>query len=174
MRKINSRKGVILTVFIIGGFLFVLFYPYKTALVFYYQNTDELTAYLPLNKQDEFQFIFTHSIHLTDVVESYEILDDLTIQQNEIIYEEFGIGMPSNALDGEVFEYIDGKYHISNLNNVFEEIKIRNGKTVSNNRLGWKGEEIPFNDYFQPGDWFTVKVEYITWWKSMKGAKINE
>lgn len=170
-----KRVSIILCLIII--FILVFFFlSVKTAIVFYKENTTELAAYLPMKQGDSFQFIFKHSIHLTDVVEKYEINADLQIKQYEIVFEEFGIGMPSYAKAEEVFEYNDGKYHIKQLNNLFEVIKIRNGKTVSENRLVWKDNqhEVYFNDYFDPGAWFTVKVEKLTLWNMVKGVKIHE
>lgn len=162
---------------IAGLTAFFCLIPFQTALVFYTENTDHLEAYLPLDEGDQFQFIFTHSIHLTDVVETYVITDIHEIKQTEIVYEEFGIGMPSNAQPGEEFVYEDGKYHIKNLSNTFPFIKIRNGKTVSENRLVWgRNQEhfVWFNEYFDPGSWFTVKVENLTLWQAAKGAKIHD
>lgn len=71
------------------------------------------------------------------MVEKYKVTDDLQIEQYEIIYEEFGIGMPSNAGENEEFIYEDGKYHIRNMKHQFESLNIRNGKVVSNHRLAW-------------------------------------
>ncbi|MEQ6388650.1 DUF1850 domain-containing protein [Bacillaceae bacterium S4-13-58] len=168
---------VFLVLLIIIGFLFI---PFKIALVFYEENTSNQIAFLPLNKGDTFQIIFTHSIHLKDVVEKYRVTEGLTIEQYEIIYEEFGIGMPSNAEEGATFEYKDGKYHITGLNNVFSSMNIRNGKTVSKHRLVWKyknsDEEhiVRFNDYFEPGAWYRVVVQRISLWGYLKGEKIHE
>lgn len=155
--------------------------PFITALVFYKENTEQMNAFLPIEKGEVFQIIFTHSIHLTDVVEKYKITDDLGIEQFEIIYEHFGIGMPSNAQEGEEFVYEDGKYHIKNLNNYFPSMNIRNGKTVSENRLVWgtagepdDGHMIWFNQYFKPGAWFHIEVEKLTLWEYWKGVRIHE
>lgn len=153
------------------------FIPFKHALVFYKGHTDQLDAYLPIDKGDTFHLIWKHSIHLTDVVEKYEVLDNDDIKQYEIVYEHFGIGMPSNALEGETFVYENGKYHIKDLDNVFPEIKLRNGKTVSKNRLVWGDEEqyiTPLNKYFKPGDWFTLKIERLSLWDYLKGVEIHE
>ncbi|MDL4842338.1 DUF1850 domain-containing protein [Aquibacillus rhizosphaerae] len=175
-----KRRKRILSLFVLLILLTVLLVPSRTVLVFYERNTDNMEAFLPLQQGDTFQVIFTHSIHLTDVVEKYRVTDDLEIEQYEIIYEEFGIGMPSNAEEGEDFEYKDGKYHISNLNNIFPSMKIRNGKTVSENRLVWESENnenrnmVWFNDYFEPGAWFTIIIERISLWEYLKGVKISE
>lgn len=157
----------------------ILLFPFKTAVVFYEENTANIEAFLPLDPGERFEIIFTHSIHLTDVVEKYSISNDLKIIQNEIIYEEFGIGMPSNAEGDATFEYRDGKYHIANLNEVFESMNIRNGKTVSEHRLVWESNKaddhmVWFNDYFEPGAWFTVKAEKLSLWHYLKGVRIHD
>lgn len=168
----------LLIVFLLIGFIILL--PLRTALVFYHKNTNDIQAFLPIKRGDTFQIIFTHSIHLTDVVEKYVIQNDLSIKQYEIIYEEFGIGMPHNAEAEETFVYEDGKYHVKNLNNIFPYMKIRNGKTVSKHRLVWQRQSdekpsmVTFNKYFEPGDWYTVKVDRLTLWEYWKGVKIYE
>lgn len=162
---------------LIIALLILLFFPFRQSLVFYKENTNHVEAFLPVENEDTFQIIFTHSIHLTDVVEKYVILDNRRIGQYEMIYEEFGIGMPSNAEDGEEFTYEDGKYHIKNMDNVFPEIKLRNGKAVSEHRLVWGPDQeymTEFNDYFDPGAWFTIKIDNLSLWQIIQGVRIHE
>lgn len=175
----NTIKKLIYILSILVIMMFVIFIPTQPSLVFYQENTDQIAAYLPLKKEQSFQIIFTHSIHLTDVVEKYEITNNNDILQNEIVYEEFGIGMPSNAEEGQDFEYEDGKYHIKNLNNVFPEMNIRNGKTVSEHRLLWGDADdmqhkVLFNDFFEPGGWFKVKYTKLSLFKTWKEVKIHD
>src|SRR5699024_221824 len=117
--------------------------------------------------------------HLTDVVEKYEITNNNDILQNEIVYEEFGIGMPSNAEEGQDFEYEDGKYHIKNLNNVFPEMNIGNGKTVSEHRLLWGDADdmqhkVLLSEIFGQGRMNNVTYTKISLLKTWKEAKIHE
>lgn len=179
MQLNKQRKLTILILSTIGIMLFVIFYPTQRSLVFYKENTDEIAAFLPFKKEQTFQIIFTHSIHLTDVIEKYEVTEDNYINQYEIVYEEFGIGMPSNAEEGQDFEYKDGKYHIKDVDNVFSEMNIRNGKTVSEHRLLWGDKhemqhQVLFNDYFEPGAWFKVKYTKLSLFKSWKEVKIHD
>src|SRR5699024_6657870 len=125
----------------------------------------------------KFDIIFTHSIHLTDVAEKYEITENNEIMQYEIIYEEFGIGMPSNALEGETFVHENGKYHVKDLQNIFPTMNIRNGKTVSEHRLVWGdhgSHQVYFNEFFDPGAWFKVKVERLPLLQTWKEVKIHD
>lgn len=155
----------------------VWFLPLRTALVFYKENTNRIQAFLPVEPGETFQIVFKHSIHLTDVIEKYRVTEDLKIEQYEFVFEEFGIGMPSNAGEGEEFVYDDGKYYIQNMSNLFPSLNIRNGKTVSEHRLIWgdQGDKMVwFNEYFDSGAWFTVKVERLTAWECVKGVEIRE
>ncbi|GIO24408.1 DUF1850 domain-containing protein [Oceanobacillus sp. J11TS1] len=179
-----QTKGIkfLIVLVLVGGVIGIsVNYPIQTALVFNDGESGKLTAFLPLNENDYFSITFTHSIHLTDVVEKYRVTEDLKIEQYEIVYEEFGIGMPSNAGEGEEFIYDDGKYHIRNMKHQFESLNIRNGEVVSNHRLAWHDTttvkeccEVPFNDYFVPGDWYKVSVENITLLDYWKGERISE
>src|SRR5690625_1579282 len=129
MKARNRRNLVIFFLFAFIILLFISIIPIKPALVFYEENTNHIVAYLPVQKEQTFQIIFVHSIHLTDVVEKYQIDENNQIKQYEIVFEEFGIGMPSTLDKDEEFVYEDGKYHIKNMNNIFESMNIRNGKT---------------------------------------------
>ncbi len=178
MRVRRRSILLILTIILILSVIALITIPIKSALVFYEKNTNNIAAYIPTEAGQTFQIIFTHSIHLTDVVEKYIVTDDEKIKQYEFVFEEFGIGMPSNAEKNEEFIYEDGKYHIKNMNNIFPSIKIRNGKTVSEHRLVWEGNgkehQVYFNTYFEPGDWFTVKVEKISLLETWKEVKIRD
>lgn len=168
---------ILLPVILLFTVLIILFIPFKQSLTFYEENTSDIEAYLPLESGDTFQIIFTHSIHLTDVVEKYIILEDQDIQQYEIVYEEFGIGMPSNAQGNEEFVYEDDKYHIKNMENIFPEIKLRNGKAVSEHRLVWGSDHeyiTEFNNYFEPGAWFTIKIDKLSLWQMIQGVRVHE
>ncbi|MFS0673282.1 DUF1850 domain-containing protein [Ornithinibacillus sp. 179-J 7C1 HS] len=171
------KKRYIISFLLLLVLSLILFVPFRNALVFYTQNTSHIEAYLPIEEGDSFQIIFTHSIHLTDVVEIYEILPDDSIRQNEIIYEHYGIGMPANDIDGGTFVYEDEKIHIKDMNRVFPYINLRNGKTVPRHRLVWgkEGEHMVwFNDYFEKGAKFTLKVDKLSLWQILKGVKIHE
>ncbi|OZU86992.1 hypothetical protein CIL03_19100 [Virgibacillus indicus] len=175
--KYLSNKKTLFTITLLIFIILLLFVPFRTALVFYKENTNNIEAFLPINEEDTFQLIWKHSIHLTDVIEKYIVMDNKNIKQMEIVYDEFGIGMPSNALEGEEFVYENGKYHVKNLDNIFPEINLRNGKTISENRLVWGGKDehmVYLNEYFKPGAWFTIKVEDLSLWQSLKGVRIHE
>ena len=83
-----------------------------------FKPSNKKDVYIPLYGEYHFKIKYTHSIHLSDVVESYKITPTQKIQQYELMYEDFSIGMPSNAEEGETFEEINGSYYIKNMDRV--------------------------------------------------------
>ena len=167
---------ILIMAVIIISFLFI---PIKSTIVFYEKNTDDIVAYIPLKVNDTFEIIFVHSIHLTDVTEKYEITSDYEIRQYEMIFSDFGIGMPYEVKGYEEIDYVDGFYRITNMNNRFESLQIRNGKTVSEHRLVWQSEgkeekQVFFNDFFEQGAWFTVKPVKLSMVDTWREVKIHE
>lgn len=141
-------------------------------LVFLNRQTQEIEALLPVESGSRFSIIFVHSIHIKDVIEKYRVNEQNEIEQTDIIFEQFGIGMPSNAPTGAQFVTENGKYHIKNLNLIMPSMIIRNGKTVSEHRFLWvdknnQEHQVYFNDYFKPGAWLDIKVQklprYFLW-----------
>src|SRR5699024_8497191 len=137
MNELFKKTAIIAIIIFLAGIALSVI-PFHSALVFYKENTNHIESFLPIDKGDRFQIIIKHSIHITDVVEKYEVMDNYDIKQNEIVYEEFGIGMPSNAEEGETFVYEDGKYHIKDLDNIFSSMKVCKGKTVLKISLAWR------------------------------------
>lgn len=151
----------------------VLFFPYKHSIAFYLEDTDQMLAFFPINESDEFQIVYTHSIHLTDVIESYKMIENKFIQ-TELQYENFAIGMPSSAEGNEVFEKKDGKYIISNMERHFPFIDLRIGQVRANHRLVYKGEAYVLSDEIGGGKWVRMVPARLNLWQQLKGVNISE
>jgi hypothetical protein len=172
--KKPGRRILILVPLILISIVIILFIPKQQALVFQYQNTGKVLAYIPISKEDFFKIKYTHSIHLSDVVESYQFTKDGQIKQYELVYEDFAIGMPNNASDGETFEQKDGKYYIRNMNRVFPHFDLRIGKVRANHRVIYNGAEYQLSQYIEPGTWVRIKTEKLNWYQQWKGVNILE
>lgn len=146
--------------------------PYKQALTFQLENTGEVLVYIPLQKSSEFQIKYTHSIHLSDVIESYKITRNGEIQQFELEYSDFSIGMPENASKGEVFEQKNGRYYIKNMNRVFPYFDLRTGKVRANHTVIYEKKEYVLNEYIEPGTWVRIKVTKLNLYQQWKGVNI--
>lgn len=168
-RGIRKLSLVILIVITIA---IIFFIPIKQAVVFEYQNKGNVIAYFPLNEGSVFKIKYTHSIHLSDVVESYTITEDGNINLFELMYEDFSIGMPENASEGEIFEQKDGKYYIKNMKRVLPSFDLRLGKVRANHRLIFKDKEYVLSNYIEPGTWVRIKAKKINLFEGVKGVNI--
>ncbi len=71
----------------------------------------KVVAEIPLN-DGRFDYVYVHSIHLTPVVERFKVLPDAAgapmLHLFELVYESYGVGMPSDTENG--FRLEDGKF----------------------------------------------------------------
>ncbi|KKI93685.1 RocC [Bacillus sp. SA1-12] len=166
-----KRKIIILLLFV-PLLLLIVFAPYKQVVAFTYENQGQLLAYLVLKEDKAFHIKYTHSIHLSDVLESYR-LDDKKIIQTELAYEDFAVGMPSNAEGDEVFEEVDGTYYLKNMSRTFPFIDLRIGQVRANHRLIYEKQTYTLSNYMKPGTWVRISQKKLSLWQQLKGVSIN-
>lgn len=153
----------------------VLFLPIKTVLVMYDGKTKQAYGYARLDQSKTFQIHYTHSIHLSTVIEMYQITRDKAILQTETAYRDFGIGMPNNALeDGEDFVVEDGVYKIKNMKRRFEKIDLRIGQVRANHNLYVGKHSVFLAKIAGAGTWVTFIPETYTYWQLWRGVDVFE
>ena len=64
------------------------------------------------------------------------------MKQFELMYEDFSIGMPAHAAEGETFERKNGKYYLKNMNRVFPSFDLRTGKGTCQSYINLSRERI--------------------------------
>ena len=168
--KVKLLSGIVLAVLFFSTLLF--FFPYKQVIALTYQNQDRLLAYLPLKKEKTFQIQYTHSIHLSEVVESYRLSQNKIIQ-TELAYEDFAIGMPSNAEGKEVFQEKNGTYYIKNMNRTFPLIDLRIGQVRANHRLIYKNYTYSLSKSIKPGTWIRISERKLTLWQQWRAEQLK-
>lgn len=168
------KKVIIFLIFVLIVPTIILKVPVKNALVFEEENSEVVLAYFEMNKNENFIIQYTHSIHLSEVEEVYKILSGGNIKQEALVYEDYGIGMPSGAEGEEKFSIKDGKFHITNMNRVFPFLDVRVGKVVANHRLVVNGTIYELKDYLTPGSWVRIKYKKINTLERMGGVNIGE
>ncbi|MBA4536401.1 DUF1850 domain-containing protein [Bacillus aquiflavi] len=169
-----KRKLLFLIPLFILSISIFIFIPIKEALVFKYENTDEVIAYIPFSNEKSFQIKYTHSIHLSDVVESYKMTENNEMMQYELMFEDFAIGMPSEAGEGEKFIVSDGKYYLKNMRRTFPSIFLRTGKVRANHTIIYENKEYPLAQSIKPGTLVHIKGEKLTILQLLKGVNILE
>ncbi|MFC0271885.1 DUF1850 domain-containing protein [Metabacillus herbersteinensis] len=169
--KLKSFVVLLIPVLLFIAFMF--YYPYKQVVAFTDQDQEKLLAYLSIKKDNTFQIKYTHSIHLSDVIESFH-LSDKHIVLTELAYKDFAVGMPSNAEGEEIFKEKNGTYYIKNMNRSFKFIDLRIGQVRANHRVIYQDKTYTLSEYMKPGAWVRIKREKITLWQQLRGVNIND
>jgi hypothetical protein len=171
MRRFQSIQYLVIFFFIL---IILAIIPFQKAIVFQPNRSNGEFAYIPVNNETLFGIKYTHSIHLSDVVESYKITRGERIQQYELMYEDFAIGMPSNAEYGETFEQVNGAYYIKNMKRDFPFFHLRIGQVRANHTVIFKNKEYPLSRSIRPGTSVKVEVRKLNFFKQWKGVNILE
>lgn len=137
------------------------------------EDTGTVLAYAAQKHVHEFKIHYIHSIHKTPVVETYQIINKQIVQQ-QITYEEFAVGMPSNDEGEGKFIEKDGHYMITDMNRVFPYLDIRVAQVMPDHGIIIQDQMIPFNKIAAPGSWIRLKDSKISIWQLMKGVDLLE
>ncbi|MFD2212548.1 DUF1850 domain-containing protein [Metabacillus endolithicus] len=165
-------KIILVTVPLLLLITLLVFIPFKQTLAFTYENEEKLLAYLPFEKENSFQIKYTHSIHLSDVIETYKLTKKQIIL-TELSYKDFAIGMPSNAEGDEVFEEKNGTYYIKNMNRSFPFVDLRLGQVRADHRIIYKDHTYTLSNFIEPGTWVRMSPEKMSLWELLKGVNIS-
>lgn len=168
----NKLKIYVLLTLIIFLGMITMNIPYKQALVFLQPERNDILCYVPIEAGETFKIKYKHSIHLSDVIESYEITELNEIRQYELEYEDFAIGMPSEVAEGESFVIKNGKYFIKNMNREFEKFDLRVGQVRANHTLIFEDVTYPLSRAIEPGTRVRIQVKKISLFKQMEGVNI--
>ncbi|WP_421383062.1 DUF1850 domain-containing protein [Bacillus salacetis] len=159
-----------------GILLLIALVPFKECVVMESLKSEgkNVLAPLPSGKESEFSILYTHSIHLSDVLEVYKADEDMNIVQTTLIYEDTAIGMPGDATGEEVFGRTeDGKYKISNMNRTFPYIDISIGQVAANHRFIYNEKVYRLADYFEKGTLIRMSVQKQSLFQLWKGVILN-
>ncbi len=160
------------TVCLLAAVIFYMFGLRQTAVVF--DSGEEPLVYLPLTEGEEFSILYTHSIHLSEVQERYRAEKDGTITLFELIYEDFGIGMPSEAIAGETFTMEDGKYIMSGMDRNYRFFYLRTGQVKADHTITYGGKARKLSDVIVPGSRVKIGMEKLTKWQLWRGVNMIE
>lgn len=162
--------GVLLV--LIGGGLFV---PWIQVFSFEETRTNEPTKYyLKMSRDQQFKMVFTHSIHLTDVVESYEVLEDRRIKFLSMQYSDLAIGMPGYAEDGQTLIYEDGLYTLMYDNKTIREFNLYIGAVDYDLKFHYEARRYNLKNNLQKGHSYQFSIKRISIFDYLKGEKLHD
>ncbi|MET3727138.1 hypothetical protein ABID52_000719 [Fictibacillus halophilus] len=163
-------KRMIISILILVALALVSMVPFFNAVVIEEGKTGKTLAFFKAKHGSEFSIEYIHSIHKTPVREIYQVHNE-EIMQTEMRFQEFGVGMPSGAADGEVFTHKGKNYILSNMKRTFPSLDIRIGQIIANHTLLLKDNEYPFSAFSEKGSWVSLKTEKLNFWQWVIGGK---
>ncbi|TQR12936.1 DUF1850 domain-containing protein [Psychrobacillus soli] len=160
---------------IICGLVLLIFYPTQLAFVFTETRTAHPTVhYIPVQEDRTFQIRYTHSIHKSDVIESYKIRNNASIQLLTMEYTDLAIGLPGYAEEGQLFEELDGKYMLTYKSEVIDTFTIFIANIDMDLAFRYGGEELDLKKTLNRGKSYEVNVKKLSRYQQMKGEKMHE
>lgn len=162
---------IIILVFLI---VIVWFIPFERSITFTETRVQKpVQQFLPLKDENEFQLIFTHSIHLTDVTESYKVLPTNEFQLLAMEYTDVAIGMPGHAEEGQTLQYEDGVYTLQYNDAKLEEFTLHIGNVDYKLNLQHRGKIIPLKEHLVRGKSYIVTIQKLSLYDKLKGVELD-
>ena len=130
--------------------------------------------YINVSKENGFQIRFTHSIHLTDVLESYEIQGSKELKLVSMEYEDVAIGMPSYAEEDQTLTYENGKYTISYKNKTLDNFTLYVGDVDYDLYFRYNDKEYNLKNVLERGSSYLFEVKTVSIYDKLKGVLIED
>lgn len=168
-----KRLVLITCVMFIVGIVF-LFYPLFRVFLFTEMRTNDPNMYyIIIGEEKRFEIRFTHSIHLTDVLESYEITNDNHIKLESMEYEDVAVGMPAYAEEDQLLTYNNGKYTLVYKNKLLTNFTLYIGDINYDLYFHYQEEEYNLKKELNRGSSYLVEVKNISLYEKLKGELIT-
>lgn len=171
----NNRKNMLIIPLCIVFLILLLFIPYQKVVQFTEQRTEKPKEYfVPLKGDMKIGIRYVHSIHLTDVIETYEVTEDNKIRFLSMNYESLGIGLPGYAAEGETFTSEGGMYTVTYNDHVIDSFVLFIATIDADLAFRYKGKELNLKKKLGKGKSYKVSIERKSLYQLWKGVDINE
>lgn len=124
----------------------------------------------PVDDGSRFSLIYIHSIHRTPVEELFVINENRQIVLDAMIFESYGVGMPTSPEGNETFRMADGKMRIENIGRTLPAFELRIGQVIADHKLRLGGQEIPLSGLGKPGSAVRFEIGRLHVWEYVKGG----
>jgi hypothetical protein len=141
-----------------------------TALTIRQLPDNRVVYQIPMEIGNQFKLIYIHSIHRTPVEERYHINAKRQIVVDAVVFDTYGVGMPSSLEGDETLRLENGKMVMDNMNRVVGAFDLRIGQVIANHTLYVKDKIIPLSQISTPGSAVRFEVDRLNLFSYLKGA----
>ena len=164
-----KRALFLLVVFILG--IIFLFSPIFNVISFEETRTNNPQSYyINVSKENNFNIRYTHSIHLTDVLETYEITDSNQIKLLSMEYEDVAIGMPAHAEEGQTLTYNNGNYKLEFSDQTLDTFTLYIGDISQKLAIIYEGKTYDLKKTLERGSAFLFEIKRISLFDKLRGV----
>lgn len=169
-----KRAALLISVIIVLVIVF-LFIPMFKVFSFTETRTNNAQMfYIDVSQENRFQIRFTHSIHLTDVLESYQITKSNELKLVSMEYEDVAIGMPAYAEEDQTLTYENGKYTLSYKDKKIDNFTLYVGNVEYELYFRYEDKEYDLKKSLYKGSSYLFEVRTISLYDKMRGVLMNE
>ncbi|MEK3978002.1 DUF1850 domain-containing protein [Psychrobacillus sp. FSL K6-2836] len=170
--RFRNMLVIIILICLIGPTFFI---PFQKAFVFTETRTEDVVFfYMPIREDIKFQVIYTHSIHKSNVLESYRITNANKIQLISMEYEDLAIGMPGYAEEGQTFEEKDGIYKLSYDDKVINSFTLLVANIDMDLIFRYENKNYDLKKLLERSKSYKFEVKNISLYEQWKGVKMND
>lgn len=168
-------KGKVLGAGVLAVFMAAVFtVPLASAFVFEeVRSEDPAIHYIRQTEDMRFIIRYTHSIHLSDVVETYEVTADRRLRLLRMEYEDLAIGMPGHAEEGETFTEKDGRYTLEYEDRVLDSFVLFVADIDADLEFRYGSAAYDLKEQLERGTSYRFEVRKLTLLELLKGVKMN-
>jgi hypothetical protein len=167
------KRAMLLIFLLIVLVIAFLFSPIFRVISFTETRTNNpLMFYIDVTEDNGFQIRFTHSIHLTDVLETYELTDLNELKLVSMEYEDVAVGMPAYAEDDQTLIYENGKYTLSYKNKKLDHFTLYVGDVEYDLYFHYEDREYDLKKSLYRGSSYLIEVKTISLYDKMRGVLI--
>lgn len=151
----------------------VLFLPTQRAFTWVEtRTTSPQLYYVPMSQQQNFQFRYTHSIHLSDVWEYYTV-EDNQIRLQQMTYTDTAIGMPAVAEEGQTLQFNDGLYTLVYEQRMLPNFTLYIGDVELDLSFYYEAQEFALKQTLNKGTSYMFSVKRISLYERLKGVRLS-
>lgn len=167
----HMKKGLL--ILLVASLVTIFFVPIESAYTFTKTREEKpVTYYYPIKKERQFQLLFMHSIHKTDVVESYEVLKNNELRLLSMRYEDVAIGMPGYAEEGQTLHYENGVYTLSYDDATLPNFTLFIANIDARLQFIYMNDVFDLKEQLEKGHAYLFEVKKISLYEKMKGVKL--
>jgi hypothetical protein len=164
-----KRKALAIIALILG--IIFLYLPTFTVFSFTETRTNNPQMYyIDVSKEKFFQIRYTHSIHLTDVSETYEITNAKKLRLISMEYEDVAIGMPAHAEEGQTLTYENGKYKLEFSKQTLDNFTLYVGDIDRDLFFNYDGKSYNIKKSLHRGSSYLFEIKTISLYDKLKGV----